>query len=163
MQHVEAKNKLTTAENQIADDRETAAALKKDWADKKGEFEARQKDGAAEQEAINAAIGVLNNDDALQLMNKAPGAQKKEEAFPQYSLLQTAVRKNSGRAAVLRALRVLHGGSSGNGAVALLEGAARAALKSGKPDFGKVCYVGFGRGLLSTGAITSYIHRSDRY
>lgn len=138
---VEAKNKQTGAEKQAADDKTTLAELRKDEQDKKKDFQARQKDAGAEQEAINAAIGVLNNDDALDTFNKAPGSSKtvaESESLAQFSLLQTSVRKNSGKVAALLALKQLSENGNTNPAVALLAMTARQQLKSGKPDFSKI-------------------------
>merc|ERR1712194_488093 len=114
---VEGKNKVSTTEKQMGDDMKTAAELKEACSGKGGEFDVRQKDAAAEVDAIGQAIGVLNNDDALDLFKTT---DTKAEALNQLSLLQL--------------------GTKSNAAVALLAFSARQALqaKSGKVDFSKV-------------------------
>lgn len=122
---VEAKNKVSTTEKQLGDDLATAAELKTACDDKVGEFDERQKDAAGEVEAIGQAIGVLNNDDALDLFKKTD-----TKAFVQLSLIQMPNTK------ALQALNSLVTGS--NKAVALLAFSAKQALKSGAVDFSKV-------------------------
>lgn len=125
---VEGKNKISTTEKQLGDDLKTAAELKEACGDKGTEFETRQNDAAAEVEAIGQAIGVLNNDDALDLFKKTD-----TKAFTQLSLLQIS-------SPVATALKSLNAGGHKNPAVALLAFSAEQALKAkaGKVDFSKV-------------------------
>merc|ERR1719499_1866077 len=92
---VEGKNLIATTEKQMGDDMATLARLKEACSGKGEEFATRQADAAAEVEAIGMAIGVLNNDDALQLFNKVD-----PKALVQTSLLQTASRTNSPKATI---------------------------------------------------------------
>jgi uncharacterized coiled-coil DUF342 family protein len=125
---VEGKNKVSTTEKQLGDDLKTAAELKEACSDNVGDFETRQNDAAAEVEAIGQAIGVLNNDDALDLFKKTD-----TKAFTQLSLLQIS-------SPVASALKSLNASSHKNPAVALLAFSAEQALKAktGKVDFSKV-------------------------
>lgn len=132
---VEGKNKVSTTEKQMGDDMKTAAELNEACSDKGGEFDVRQKDAAAEVDAIGQAIGVLNNDDALDLFKKT---DTKAEALNQLSLLQLGT---TSRTPVGQALSLTSSAAqSSNAAVALLAFSARQALqgKSGKVDFSKV-------------------------
>jgi len=123
---VEGKNKVSITEKQLGDDLKTAAELKEACSDKGSEFETRQNDAAAEVEAIGQAIGVLNNDDALDLFKKTD-----TKAFTQLSLLQIS-------SPVATALKSLRAAGKDNKAVALLAFSAQQALKTGKVDFSKV-------------------------
>lgn len=127
---VEAKNKVSTTEKQLGDDLKTAAELKEACGNNVGEFEERQKDAAAEVEAIGQAIAILNNDDALDLFKKTD-----TKAFTQLSLLQLS-KKNSPQAVALSELSKMQS----NPAVALLAFSAKQALasKAGAVDFSKV-------------------------
>jgi len=128
---VEGKNVISTAEKQMGDDMATLAELKEACSGKGGEFETRQKDAAGEVEAINQAIGVLNNDDALQLFNKTD-----TKDLLQTSLLQVSLRKNDPRKMAMEQLSQL---ASSNKAVAMLAFAAKEALKSRTGvDFSKI-------------------------
>lgn len=128
---VEGKNVVSTTEKQMGDDMATLAELKEACSGKGGEFETRQKDAAAEVDAINQAIGVLNNDDALQLFNKTD-----TKDLMQTSLLQVRSRKNDPRQKVLEQLNSL---SSSNKAIAMLSFTVKQALKSRTGvDFSKI-------------------------
>jgi uncharacterized coiled-coil DUF342 family protein len=126
---VEGKNMISTTEKQLGDDLATAAELKNACGDKAGEFDTRQKDAASEVEAIGQAIGILNNDDALDLFKKTD-----TKAFTQLSLIQ--MKKSNG--AVAKTLSSLQKGN--NKALAMIAFSAQQALKSktGAVDFGKV-------------------------
>jgi len=128
---VEGKNVISTTEKQMGDDMATLAELKEACSGKGSEFETRQKDAAAEVDAINQAIGVLNNDDALQLFNKTD-----TKDLMQTSLLQVSTRKNDPRKLAMDQLSQL---GSSNKAVAMLAFAAKSALKSRTGvDFSKI-------------------------
>lgn len=128
---VEAKNLVATTEKQMGDDMATLAELKEACSGKGEEFETRQKDAAAEVEAIGQAIGVLNNDDALQLFNKTD-----TKALVQTSLLQVSARTNS---PANKAIQLLSDKSfSRSPAVAMIAFSAKQALKAGKVDFSKI-------------------------
>lgn len=128
---VEGKNKVATTEKQMGDDMATLAQLKEACGGRGDEFKVRQADAAAEVDAINQAIGVLNNDDALQLFNKTD-----TKALNQVSLLQSRAQTNSPAAAVSSILSQRYQLP----AIAMLAFAAKQALKSGakKVDFSKV-------------------------
>jgi chromosome segregation ATPase len=128
---VEAKNLVATTEKQMGDDMATLAELKEACSGKGDEFATRQADAAAEVDAIGQAIGVLNNDDALQLFNKTD-----TKALAQTSLLQTSMRKNSPVAAVNMILNDKD--FSRSPAIAMLAYSAKQALKSKKVDFSKI-------------------------
>jgi len=128
---VEGKNIVSTTEKQMGDDMATLAELKEACNGKGNEFETRQKDAAAEVDAVNQAIGVLNSDDALQLFNKTD-----TKDFLQISLLQSKTRKNDPRSVVLEQINSL---SSNNKALAMLAFSAKQALKSKSGvDFSKI-------------------------
>merc|ERR1719221_609883 len=128
---VEGKNLIATTEKQMGDDMATLARLKEACSGKGNEFETRQADAAAEVEAIGQAIGVLNNDDALQLFNKTD-----TKDLMQVSLLQAGSSRNAPVAAALQQLSQVHSSP----AIAMLAYTARQALKAGakKVDFSKV-------------------------
>lgn len=127
---VEGKNKVTTTQKQMGDDKATLAALKEACTSNGADFAIRQADAAAEIDAIGQAIGVLNNDDALQLFNKTDT----KKGFTQVSLLQSSSRKNSIAAAINTLSQNFH-----QPALALLAFAAKQALKQGAaPDFSKI-------------------------
>lgn len=125
---VEGKNKISTTEKQLGDDLKTAAELKEACSDKGSEFAERQKDAAAEVDAIGQAIGVLNNDDALDLFKKTD-----TKAFTQISLLQISSR-SSPQAVAMRELSQSHTSP----VIAMLAFSAKQALAAGKVDFSKV-------------------------
>jgi chromosome segregation ATPase len=128
---VEGKNVISTTEKQMGDDMATLAELKEACSGKGNEFATRQKDAAAEVDAINQAIGVLNNDDALELFNKTD-----TKDLLQTSLLQVKTRKNDPRKLAMEQLAEL---GSSNKAVAMLAFTARQALKSKTGvDFSKI-------------------------
>lgn len=126
---VEGKNKVSTTEKQLGDDLKTAAELKEACSDKGSEFAERQKDAAAEVDAIGQAIGVLNNDDALDLFKKTD-----TKAFTQLSLLQMS----STRSPAATALKDLSTQQFSSPAVAMIAFTAKQALRAGKVDFSKV-------------------------
>lgn len=126
---VEGKNLIATTEKQMGDDAATLAELKEACAGKDGEFETRQKDAAAEVDAIHQAVSVLDNDDALQLFNKTD--TKAEEG----SFLQFTSSKNSPIAKTIQELSR----HFDNKAVSLLAFSAKSMLKSKSGvDFSKV-------------------------
>jgi len=126
---VEGKNLVSTTEKQMSDDMATLAELKEACAGKGDEFKQRQEDAAAEVDAIGQAIGVLNNDDALQLFNKVD-----PKALVQTSFVQTSARTNSPVATVSNLLNDM----SRTPAIAMLAYSAKQALKSKKVDFSKI-------------------------
>jgi len=127
---VEATNVVSTTETQVATDSETLSELKTSCVERSKDFEVRQKDGAAELNAIGEAVKILNNDDSLETFNKAV----KKPAFTQLSLLQLSKRNP-----VNIAIRSLDRLSSASPSIALLAFSAKQALKSGKKvDFSKV-------------------------
>jgi uncharacterized coiled-coil protein SlyX len=109
----------------------TLNELKEACNGKGNEFETRQKDAAAEVDAVNQAIGVLNNDDALQLFNKTD-----TKDLMQTSLLQLKTRKNDPRALAMEQLNSL---ATNNKALAMLAFTAKQASKSKTGvDFSKI-------------------------
>jgi len=128
---VEGKNLVTTTEKQMGDDMATLAELKEACSGKGEEFQQRQEDAAGEVEAIGQAIGVLSNDDALQLFNKTD-----TKDLMQTSLLQTSSRRNSPAAAVATLLS--DKSLARTPAIAMLAYSAKQALKSKKVDFSKI-------------------------
>lgn len=126
---VEGKNLISTTEKQMGDDAATLAELKEACGGKDGEFETRQKDAAAEVDAIHQAVAILDSDDSLQLFNKTD--TKAEEG----SFLQVATGKNSPIAKTLQELSR----HFDNKAVSLLAFSAKSMLKSKQTvDFSKV-------------------------
>lgn len=126
----EGKNKVATTETQLSDDMAALGALKTSCADKGTEFSTRQKDAAAEIDAIGQAIGVLNNDDALDLFHKT------DTSTMQVSLLQADMRTNS---PVASAVKILSQKFT-DAAVSMLAYSAKQALRSGegKVDFSSI-------------------------
>lgn len=127
---VEGKNKISNAEKQMGDDMATLAQLKEACSGKGDDFKVRQADAAAEVDAIQQAIGVLNNDDALQLFNKTDTKADGE------SFLQASAKTNNPAIAALAALNQRFS----QPAIAMLAFAARQAIKQkqGKVDFSKI-------------------------
>lgn len=123
---VEGKNLISTTEKQMGEDMATAAELKDACANKGDEFKTRQEDAAAEVEAIGQAIGILNNDDALDLFKKT---DTKADSF-----IQMSASKNSPVAVALNELSQ----KFDSPAISMLAFAARQNLKTGKVDFSKV-------------------------
>lgn len=126
---VEGKNLVSTTEKQMGDDMATLAELKEACSGKGDEFKQRQEDASAEVDAIGQAIGVLNNDDALQLFNKVD-----PKALVQTSFVQTSTKTNSPQATVANLLNDM----SRSPAIAMLAYSAKQALKSKKVDFSKI-------------------------
>jgi predicted nucleic acid-binding Zn-ribbon protein len=78
---VQAKNGLEDSTEEVADTEKALSSLKKQCAAKEKEYSAASKDRADEMAAISAAIGVLNDDDALDVFKKAvPAAMIQEGA-----------------------------------------------------------------------------------
>jgi len=126
---VEGKNLISTTEKSMGDDAATLAELKEACKGKNNDFETRQKDAAEEVDAIHQAIGVLDNDDSLQLFNKTD--TKAEEG----SFLQITSGQNSPIAKTLQELSR----HFDNKAVSLLAFSAKSMLKSKSGvDFSKV-------------------------
>lgn len=125
---VEGKSLITTTEKQMGDDMATLAQLKEACSGRGDEFATRQADAAAEVDAIGQAIGVLNNDDALELFKATD-----TKAMNQVSLLQI---QGSPRAAALRALNKQD--FSRQPALKLLAFSAKQALKAKAVDFSKI-------------------------
>lgn len=127
---VEAKNLITTTEKSMGDDMATLAELKEACSGKGDEFKTRQEDAAAEVEAIGQAIGVLSNDDALQLFNKVdPKALVQKTSF-----IQTSTTKNSPIASVNQIM----GNMKSTPAIAMLAFTVKQAMGSKKVDFSKI-------------------------
>lgn len=129
---VEGKNLVSTTRKQMDDDMATLMELKKSCANKSTEFATRQADAAAEIDAIGQAIGVLDNDDALQLFNKTD-----TKALNQVSFLQSGKKIYTPASMAFNALQST---KFDQPAIALLAFAAKQALKSGqkKVDFSKI-------------------------
>merc|ERR1719171_1811337 len=62
---VQAKDGLEDAQQELADNEKFGAQLEEQCASKQKEWAQRQKDRAAEIQAVSEAINILNNDDAL--------------------------------------------------------------------------------------------------
>jgi chromosome segregation ATPase len=135
---VEGKNLISTTEKQMGDDMRTLMQLKEACADKGDEFNTRQADAQAEVAAINEAVGMLNNDDALQLFNKTD-----TKDLMQTNLLQRR-RGNSPQSEALAILvntgsELKKVGDKSSSAVAMLAYSAQQALKNKKAmDFTQV-------------------------
>lgn len=130
---VEGKNLISTTEKEMGEAMATLAALKVACEDKGTEFNTRQQDGAAEMDAIHQAIGVLNNDDSLDLFKKT---DTKAMLLQRVSLLQ------KGRG-VEELSKVFGGIGTGNPTLALMGFTAgqtlKGMLKSGQAvDFSKI-------------------------
>merc|ERR1719456_408801 len=83
---VEAKDSLEDTTQEVADNEKFASQLTEQCASKEKEWAQRQKDRAAEISAVSEAIGILNDDDALDVFKKAiPSASLAQE---QVGLLQ---------------------------------------------------------------------------
>jgi chromosome segregation ATPase len=68
---VEAKDSLEDTTQEVADNEKFASSLTEQCASKEKEWAQRQKDRAAEISAVSEAIGILNDDDALDVFKKA--------------------------------------------------------------------------------------------
>merc|ERR1719456_783193 len=68
---VEAKDSLEDTTQEVADNEKFAEGLTEQCAAKEKEWAQRQKDRAAEISAVSEAIGILNDDDALDVFKKA--------------------------------------------------------------------------------------------
>lgn len=129
---VEAANLASNTEKQMGDDMASAAQLKDACANKGGEFEARQKDAADEVEAIGQAIAVLDNDDALELMNKTSVRAKQNAAKAQATeFVQVAM---SSRISALEKIAK----ATKSAQVSLIASRAAAMLKAGAVDFSPI-------------------------
>merc|ERR1719262_832349 len=108
---VTTKDSLEDTIEEVADNEKMSAQLAKQCATKTKEFDGIKKEKTGEIQAISEAIGILNDDDALDVFKKAmPSASLAQEntAFLQQSrhtaskpvraqaVLQSLVRKNSG-------------------------------------------------------------------
>lgn len=134
---VEGKNLISTTEKQMGDDMRTLMQLKEMCSSKVDEFNTRKADAQSELGAINEAVGMLNNDDALQLFNKTDTK----------ALLQTNLLQKSKKATpATQAMEILmntgselkKAGDKSSAAVAMLAYSAQQALKSKKIDFAPV-------------------------
>jgi uncharacterized coiled-coil DUF342 family protein len=77
---VEAKDALEDTTQEVADNEKFASGLTEQCAAKEKEWAQRQKDRAAEISAVSEAIGILNDDDALDVFKKAiPSASLAQE------------------------------------------------------------------------------------
>jgi hypothetical protein len=91
---IQSKNGLEDATEDSADAIKTLDAVKEQCAAKEKEYSAAQKDRADEMSALSQAIGVLNDDDALDVFKKAVPSFTQVEWSPQ-SFLQRSVTKAS--------------------------------------------------------------------
>merc|ERR1719389_1552761 len=87
---VQTKDALDDATKELADTQKFIATLKAQCGTKEAEFAARQKARAEEVAAISEAIGILNDDDALDVFKKAIPS-----ALIQNSFLQKAGKKTN--------------------------------------------------------------------
>merc|ERR1719262_160359 len=107
---VQTKDSLEDTIEEVADNEKMSAELAKQWATKSKEFAAIKNEKTEEIKAISEAIGILNDDDALEVFKKAmPSASLAQEntAFLQQSrhtasrplraqaVLESLVRRNS--------------------------------------------------------------------
>jgi len=76
---VQTKNGLEDSTDEAADTEKALSSLKKQCAAKEKEYAAASKDRADEMAALSAAIGVLNDDDALDVFKKAVPASMIQE------------------------------------------------------------------------------------
>jgi hypothetical protein len=136
---VQNKNAAEDSEEEAGDAAQFLANLKQTCADKATEYETRQKVRGDELIAIGQAIGILNDDDALDLFKstlKSPEAP----AAAQRSFMQVKAKKadklQTAKAMIAQAVN----GGEGNVALALLSHTVQSALKTqaGKADFSKV-------------------------
>jgi len=128
---VEGKNLISTTEKQLSDDQAMAANLKDACGNKGDEFKVRQEDAAAEVDAIGQAIGVLNNDDALDLFSKTD-----TKALTQVSLIQTGVKVSSPQEKLVSQLNAV-ASIAKNPSIAMLAMTTKQAMKAGV-DFSAV-------------------------
>jgi hypothetical protein len=131
---VQHQNAATTATKELSDAEAFLANLKVTCAAKQKDWDSRSKARAEELAAIQEAIDVLNDDDALDIFKAAVG-------FPQISkkmsFLQTKVasRKNVEQ----RVSKILNGIHSKNAALNLMASTTLAKLKqSSTVDFSKI-------------------------
>jgi len=135
---VQNKNGAEDAEEEAADAAKFLANLKKTCAEKQKEYDARVQTRNEEIMAIGQAIGILNDDDALDLFKKT--LKTPEPVVPaQQVFLQARVTKGS---ALAKARTLLSGQKYRSAPVALLSssvvGQIRSLERSGKADFSKV-------------------------
>jgi len=119
-----------TAAKELSDAQEFAANLKTMCADKASDWEERSKKRAEEVSAIDEAITVLNDDDALEVFNKS---LKKPEPVSSGSFLQVRTKSSF----VNRAKQILKSVKFQSPALSLLAHTAMSKLKQGV-DFSKI-------------------------
>lgn len=133
---VENKAAAGDAADEAADAAEFLANLDKTCKEKQAEYEKTKALRADEIAAIGQAIGILNNDDALELFNKT--LKKPEEAAPK-SFLQKSTRKADN---VSKARVILSGVAfNKNSPVSLLSATLKNKLRSktlSAADFSKI-------------------------
>jgi peptidoglycan hydrolase CwlO-like protein len=127
---VQHQNAATTATKELEDAQAFLANLKQTCADKQADWDARSKARAEELAAIQEAIDVLNDDDALDIFKKAVKKPEAEKA----SFLQVQKGKNV-RARVSNLLKRVHSSP----ALALMASTTVQKLKaSSQVDFSKI-------------------------
>lgn len=119
-----------TSAKELSDAQEFAANLKTMCADKAADWEERSKKRAEEVSAIDEAITVLNEDDALEVFNKS---LKKPEPVSSGSFLQVRTKSSF----VNRAKQILKSVTFQSPALSLLAHTAMSKLKQGV-DFSKI-------------------------
>jgi len=122
---VQNKNAAKDSAEEAEDATNFVANLKKNCVEKKKAFEANQVTRAQEIEAISKAIGILNEDDALDLFKKT---LKTPETPAPVMFLQAGVKKGSALAKVRALLATAN--KSDNKAVALMQHTAVAMIKA---------------------------------
>jgi len=120
-----------TANKELEDAQNFAANLKQTCADKTADWDARSKARADELSAIQDAIDVLNDDDALDIFKAAVKKPEAEKA----SFLQTR-RSTNNKARAINLLNNLH---SKNPTISLMASTTAQKLKEGTSvDFSKI-------------------------
>jgi len=132
---VQHKNAADTATKELGDAQAFLVNLKQSCADKQADWDARSKERADELAAIQEAVDVLNDDDALDIFkateSTGPGAALSQQKM---SFLQ----KSSSANVAVRAQKLLKS-VKGSPALNLLAAAAASKLKSATSvDFSKI-------------------------
>jgi septal ring factor EnvC (AmiA/AmiB activator) len=128
---VQNKNAAEDAAEESADATNFLNNLKKTCADKQSEWDERQATRAQEIEAINEAIKVLNDDDALDLFKGQLKSPPKPVVVEEQAFLQVKTTKGSKMQKVVAMVKSM---KFSNPQLSLLA----SQIKSGKVDFSKV-------------------------
>lgn len=135
VKEVEAAARAKSAGEEAAAKKNMSAKLSAELEATTAEYHENQKNASAEIEAIGQAIGVLNNDDALDLFNKTD--TRPAESFAQLSLLQMNKKAKKSVPSAKEELAKIQKNAT-SPAVAMLAFNAKQALSAKKVDFSQI-------------------------